>query len=134
MNYLKLKASLLVDGIRAEKSALAGLGETYKVSVVSDILQSIRDNTGLERIPGTVLPSPAKGDDIQRYYDTGIQSLGYSMEIWDDRLYQAICPGKSESTSHDEFVRSIEKAVDVFGPGNVYGVLVMGLETKEKFL
>ena len=105
-----------------------------EVTLVSDILRSIRDNTGLERLPGTILPSPAKGDDIRRYYDTGIQSIGYSMEIWDDRLYQAICPGKSESTSHDEFVRSIEKAVNIFGPGNVYGVLVMGLETKETFL
>lgn len=105
-----------------------------EVSLISDILLSIRDNTGFERIPGTILPSPAKGDDIRRYYDTGIQSIGYSMEIWDDRLYQAICPGKSESTSHDEFVRSIEKAVNIFGPGNVYGVLVMGIETKETFL
>ena len=103
--------------------------------LVSEILESIRKHTGLTRIPGTILPSPAKSkDEIQRYYDSGIQALGFSMEIWDEKLYQAICPGKSKSTSHEEFVNSIHNAVDIFGEGNVYGVLVMGLEPQETFL
>ncbi len=105
-----------------------------EVSVVEGILASIRRHRGIDRIPGTVLPSPAKGDDIKRYYDTGIQAIGYSMEIWDEALYRAICPGKAESTSHTQFLRSIESAVEVFGKGNVYGVFVMGLEPKDTFL
>jgi biotin synthase-related radical SAM superfamily protein len=56
------------------------------------------------------------------------------MEIWSEKLYQAICPGKSKSVSHEAFVKSIRNAVKVFGEGNVYGVLVMGLESKETFL
>ena len=105
-----------------------------EVAVVSEIIKSIREHTGLERVPGTILPSPAKGDDIQRYFDAGINAVGYSMEIWDEKLYEAICPGKSQSTSHDEFIESIKKAVDLFGEGNVYVALVMGLEPKETFL
>jgi hypothetical protein len=105
-----------------------------EVSVVQGILESIRKHRGVDRIPGTVLPSPAKGDDIKRYYDAGIQAIGYSMEIWDEALYRAICPGKAEGTSHTQFLRSIESAVEVFGRGNVYGVFVMGLEPKDTFL
>jgi len=105
-----------------------------EVSVVEDIFASIRRHRGVDRIPGTVLPSPAKGDDIKRYFDTGIQAIGYSMEIWDEALYRAMCPGKAESTSHTQFLQSIESAVEVFGEGNVYGVLVMGLEPKDTFL
>ena len=105
-----------------------------EVSVVEDILASIRRHRGVDRIPGTVLPSPAKGDDIERYFATGIQAIGYSMEIWDEALYRAICPGKAEGTSHAQFLQSIERAVEVFGEGNVYGVLVMGLEPKDTFL
>jgi hypothetical protein len=101
---------------------------------VSEIIAAIRRHTGLDRIPGTILPSPAKGDDIRRYRDTGIQAIGYSMEIWDEGLYRGICPGKSDSTSHREFVDSIREAVRVFGPGNVYGVFVLGLEPKDSFL
>jgi biotin synthase-like enzyme len=106
-----------------------------EITLVSDIVESIRRHTGLDRVPGTILPSPAKGpDDIKRYHDTGIGAIGFSMEIWDERLYQAICPGKSGSTSHREFLQSIETAVRVFGPGNVYGVFVMGLEPRDSFL
>ncbi|MFH1032555.1 MAG: radical SAM protein [Chloroflexota bacterium] len=106
-----------------------------EIELVSDILKSVRESTGLDRIPGTILPSPAKGiGDIKKYYDTGIKAIGFSMEIWDEKLYQAICPGKSNGTSHDEFVRSIKSAVSVFGAGNVYGVFVMGLEPRKTFL
>lgn len=105
-----------------------------EVALVSDIIESIKKHTGFERVPGVILPSPAKGDDIERYFETGINAIGYSMEIWDEKLYKAICPGKSESTSHAEFVKSIQTAVKIFGEGNVFVALVMGLEPKETFL
>ncbi len=106
-----------------------------EIDMVSDIMKSVRSHTGLDSVPGTVLPSPAKGpEDAKRYRETGIKAIGFSMEIWDERLYRAICPGKSSSTSHDEFVKGIDTAVKVFGEGNVYAVFVMGLEPKETFL
>jgi len=56
------------------------------------------------------------------------------MEIFDERLYQGICPGKSKSVSHQAFLDSIGNAAKVFGEGNVYAVFVMGLEPKRTFL
>lgn len=106
-----------------------------EVEVISQIIGSIREHTGFESVPGLILPAPAKGkDNIQRYYDSGIQALGYAMEVWDERYYKAICPGKSSKTSHDEFVKSITQAVEIFGRGNVYVSMVMGLEPKKSFL
>lgn len=105
-----------------------------EVDLVCQILGSVKKHTAFERIPGTILPSPAKNGAIEKYYDAGIQAIGYSMEIWDKKLYSAICPGKSESTSHEEFIHAIDKAVRIFGPGNVYGVFVMGLEPRDTFL
>ncbi len=106
-----------------------------EIELVADILKSIRAQTGLDRVPGTILPSPPKGkDEIKRYYDTGIKAIGFSMEIWDEKLYEAICPGKSKNVSHENFIRSIRAAAKIFGEGNVYGVFVMGLEPKETFL
>lgn len=105
-----------------------------EVTLVSEILESIKKYTGFEKIPGVLLPSPAIGTSIERYYETGISAIGYSMEIWDEKLYKAICPGKAETTSHKEFIDSIEKAVKVFGEGNVFIALVMGLEPRETFL
>jgi len=106
-----------------------------EIELVSDIVKTISDYAGLNRVPGTILPSPPKSlDEIEKYYASGINAIGFSMEIWDEMLYRAVCPGKSKSFSHDEFVNSIRNAVDVFGEGNVYGVIVMGLEPRETFL
>jgi len=106
-----------------------------EIELVGEIMQAIRNQTGLDRVPGTILPSPAKGpDDAKRYYETGIKAIGFSMEIWDEKLYEGICPGKSSSTSHKEFVKSVETAAKIFGAGNVYGVFVMGLEPKSTLL
>ncbi len=106
-----------------------------EIDLVSEIVKSIRRHTGLGRVPGTILPSPAKNsDEIKRYFDSGINAIGFSMEIWDKKLYEAICPGKSKSVSHEEFVEAIRSAVKIFGAGNVYGVLVMGIEPKDTFL
>ena len=106
-----------------------------EIELVTDIIDTIRDYANLNRVPGTILPSPPKNEvEIERYYESGINAIGFSMEIWNKRLYQAICPGKSQNYSHDDFVDSIRKAVDVFGEGNVYGVFVMGLEPRDTFL
>ena len=106
-----------------------------EIDLVSSIVTSIREHTGFNRVSGTILPSPAKSmDEIQKYYESGIQAIGFSMEIWDEKLYRAICPGKSKSVSHETFINSIRNSVKVFGEGNVYGVFVMGLEPKETFL
>jgi hypothetical protein len=105
-----------------------------EIRVITDLLTAIREHTGFDRVPGVLLPSPAKGDAIRSYYDAGITALGYSLEIWNDAYYQAICPGKAATTTHAEFVRLLGDAVKVFGAGNVYAMLVMGLEPRETFL
>ncbi len=106
-----------------------------EVTLVVNIVESIRTALGTSTVPGTILPSATiNEDDMRRYHDTGIGALGYSLEIWNEALYKGYCPGKAKSTSHDDFINAIKKAVGVFGPGNVYGVLVMGLEPRNSFL
>jgi hypothetical protein len=123
------------EGVARHISLTGGCFAAEKeVEVVSGILEAVRRRTGMSRVPGILLPSPAKGDAVRLYHETGISSLGYSLEIWDEALYKAFCPGKAASTPHDEMVRNLKEAVGVFGRGNVYLMLVMGLETRGTFL
>ncbi|MHB9027572.1 MAG: radical SAM protein [Candidatus Latescibacterota bacterium] len=103
--------------------------------IVVGILDAIKEALGTDTIPGTILPSATlHEDDIRFYRDTGIGAIGYSMEIWDEDFYRAVCPGKSRAVSHDQYFKAVQKAVAIFGPGNVYGVLVMGLEPADGFM
>jgi len=104
-------------------------GNEREVDVVETILAAIRRHTGFERIPGTLLPSPPRDLAVlARYRDAGIGAVAFSLEIWDEPLYRALCPGKAEETPRRRFLEIVEEAVRLFGPGNVYGVFVMGLE------
>lgn len=106
-----------------------------EIEFVTKIVEGIRDALKTDSVPGTILPSATVEEDaIRRYHDTGIGAIGYSMEIWDEAFYKAICPGKAQSTSHDEYFDAIKKAVKIFGAGNVYAVFVMGLEPRDTFL
>ena len=106
-----------------------------EVGMVVEIVKAIGAALKVDTVPGTILPSPATNPDhLRAYRDSGIGAIGFSMEIWDEALFQAICPGKSSSTSHGAFVAAIEEAVGVFGAGNVYGVFVLGLEPRDTFL
>jgi len=104
-------------------------GNEKEVDVVETILAAIRKQTGLDRIPGTLLPSPPEDlASLRRYHDAGIEAVAFSLEIWDEPLYRALCPGKAGDTPRRKYLESLEEAVRLFGPGNVYGVFVMGLE------
>ena len=106
-----------------------------EIDVVTNIVEGIRDALRTDRVPGTVLPSATIDEKhIRRYHETGIGAIGYSMEIWDEAFYRAICPGKARSTSHDTYFDAIKIAVKIFGAGNVYAVFVMGLEPRDKLL
>ncbi len=106
-----------------------------EVTLVASIVGAIRSSLGGMEVPGTILPSATVDeDDLRLYRDTGIGAIGYSMEIWDEALYRGICPGKAKDVSHDEFFKAINKAVRIFGAGNVYGVFVMGLEPRGTLL
>jgi hypothetical protein len=51
-----------------------------EISLVGEILKSIRHHTGFDRVPGTILPSPARSkEEIEKYFDTGIKAIGFSM-------------------------------------------------------
>jgi len=47
-----------------------------EIELVSSIIRSIRKHTGLKRVPGTILPSPAENlNEIEKYYNAGIFRL-----------------------------------------------------------
>lgn len=58
-----------------------------EIEIVSEIVTYIKKHSGLSRVPGTILPSPPRNiDEIEKYHDSGIQAIGFSMEIWDEKL------------------------------------------------
>ena len=60
--------------------------------------------------------------------DAGIRIYHPNYEIWDERLFPIICPGKEAYVGRSEWHRRIVAAADVFGPENVIPNFVAGIE------
>jgi hypothetical protein len=67
-------------------------------------------------------------NDVQRLRDAGVQVYHPNFEIWDKRLFELYCPGKSRYIGRDEWIRRILDAVAVFGPDRIIPNFVAGVE------
>ncbi|MBN2122939.1 MAG: nitrogen fixation protein NifB [Deltaproteobacteria bacterium] len=97
--------------------------------------RAIRKITGEEKIPGHVnLVAPTDLREIDRLHETGFESVCMSIEIWDENLFKGICPGKARWVGRENWIRALEYAVGLFGPGKVMSVFVAGLEPKQSLM
>lgn len=67
-------------------------------------------------------------DQAQRLKDAGVQIYHPNYEVWDSRLFEIICAGKSRHIGRDEWIRRILAAAEVFGPDRVIPNFVAGIE------
>ena len=76
------------------------------------------------------LLAPAyKKKDLKRIYDeTGIGSYRANIEIWDEKTFKIMCPGKEKYVGYGTWLARLCDAVDIFGKGNVYSTIVCGAE------
>ncbi|MBR1390759.1 MAG: radical SAM protein [Lachnospiraceae bacterium] len=68
---------------------------------------------------------------IRLYEETGLTSYTTDFEVFDEKLYQWICPGKAHYLPHEEVKKRLYKAVEIFGKGQVNTGIVSGVEMAE---
>ena len=79
-------------------------------------------------IPTTVQIAPYKDEGWKRLHDTGVGAVQPNMEVWDEKLFKWICPGKDKYVGYDEWIRRTIRAVDFWGRGRVHPNFVLGVE------
>jgi hypothetical protein len=90
-----------------------------------------------ERFPGRwlgkVVAQALPRADVQRYKDYGITIYHPNYEVWDERLFKIISPGKERYVGRDEWHRRILDAAEVFGPRYVIPNFVAGVEMAQPY-
>ncbi len=78
-------------------------------------------------------PEEEKYVDI--LFDAGADQIGYDLEVFDDTLFQKICPGKFDEVDkgepHSHFNRILSYAARTGGQNRTYSILLPGLEPRE---
>ena len=100
-----------------------------ELQIYIDVLQAMGTVFKTKKWPSQINTTAFDKEQLQRLYDqTGLTSYTTDLEVFDDELYQWICPGKAKAISHEEWKKRLFDAVDVFGKGYVDTGLVSGVE------
>lgn len=65
---------------------------------------------------------------------TGISSVAFNLEIWDEVLFNEICVGKSRRIGRKRWIEALMEARDLLKPARTLSSFVVGLEPKESLL
>ncbi|MHC4744646.1 MAG: radical SAM protein [Planctomycetota bacterium] len=76
----------------------------------------------------TVFSQALEEDAQRRLKDAGATNVFFDMEAWNERLWPQIVPGKAKTVGREEWLRRLEKAVEIFGAGHVACNFVAGFE------
>ena len=106
------EADLYIRTINAIKKAIGRENETLRGHIV---IQAMEEN------------------DLKRIHDTGIEAISMNLEVWDEKLFEKICPGKAKHVGRQRWLDSLTNAVNIWGRGKVYTSFVVGCELAAPF-
>ena len=110
--------------------------ERREVDYYADIAEAIQDRLGVTDFNGTAcVGAPDDLSVIEKYKEAGFSSIATNIEIWDEKMFEVICPGKSQMCGgRKNWIDTLNSEVEVFGKYHVRSTLVSGIEPKESLL
>jgi hypothetical protein len=106
---------------------MVNLGAEWRFALmVAEALAAVRP---LHQVDSylNLLP-PADPDWLYRAKDIGFRKVIFNLEVFGQRAFRIVCPGKNELVPYREYLDRMDQAVEVFGPGNVYCGFVFGAQ------
>ncbi len=112
-------------------------GRDKEDEMIASVVMAMQEGIGKKEIPVNVIRTAPKDRDlssIKRQKELGVYSVAYNLEVWDQLMFKYYCPGKEEVQGRDHWLRALEVATEIYGPGKVSTHFVVGLELSETFL
>lgn len=102
--------------------------ETNRYYEVLSIIKKHIPQRWSGKIKGNAAFLPTNNEqDLIRIYETGIEHPSFNLEVWGEDLFKSYCPGKEKYVSFKDLIKTYEKAVKIWGPGQVWCNFVGGI-------
>jgi hypothetical protein len=102
---------------------------TEEVEGYLDLLKALGRNFTTRRFPSHLLSSAFTEDHLVRFREeTGLLTWTSDIEVLDAEKFAWICPGKEARVGWREWIRRLERGVEIFGRGYVNTGFVAGVE------
>ncbi len=99
------------------------------------VVRAMQEALETDHIPVNVIrTAPEDLDSIEIHKGQGVHSVAYNLELWDPGLFARHCPGKDKVQGRDHWLKALELAAELYGPGRVSTHLVTGFRETESSL
>ena len=112
----------------------AGRGE---LPLVKDLLAAIEQRVGLRNIRGEIYiytSAPREPAAVDEVFAAGADRVAYDLNIWDESIFERVCPGIARHIGRAQQLRALEYAAQKQGPNKMCSAFVVGLEPVESLL
>ncbi len=110
-------------------SQLRGLAEVDFYAQYAAAIESRFPGRWISKMVVQALPK----EEAQKFKDAGTRIYHPNYEVWDDRLFHQICPGKDRYVGRAQWLGRILEAREIFGPQHVIPNFVAGIEMARPF-
>lgn len=82
---------------------------------------------------GKAVVQALPADQVQTLKNAGYQIYHPNYEVWEEKLFNQLCPGKARFVGHGEWMKRILDSAEIFGPQNVIPNFVAGIEMAKPY-
>lgn len=97
------------------------------------VLEILRKYFRNGKVPCRLVASAFAPQLCRRLADAGATAYEPHIEVWDERLFEWICPSKAEFFGRQYWIDCAIQAVDIFGWGNVCTQFIAGVELAKPY-
>jgi len=99
------------------------------------ILNAIDKTIGIEKVSTFIyLTPPSDLKQLDRLFDAGVSQIACDMDIWDEALFNKICPGKARIITRQRYLDALHYIADHYGQNRACCVFVAGIETAHSLI
>lgn len=97
------------------------------------LARAVKDNNP-DGVPVCLGSGALPRDVLQQFYDENlVEAVCFNLEVWSEKLFSQVCPGKNNYVGYDGWIESLEDAVGLWGAGRVYSAMVAGIELEPQY-
>ncbi len=133
--YDVVKEAIIDSRVCSHLAMTAGAAKDDGLGNLPHILEKLKPLLDERNFPiVTAITATRNREETEQLCGTGISSVSFNIEIWDEKLFKEICPGKDKRIGRDRWIESLKEARDLLKPARALTSFVVGLEPKESFL
>ena len=98
-------------------------------------LRAIDATVGIEKLPTLIyLTPPSDLKLLDRLFDAGVSWISCNLDVWDERIFQKICPGKAQIITRQRYLDAMYYIADRYGPNRACCAFVAGIEPADSLI